>query len=1191
MTAKRTKGSVRPPALGALAAVVILVCAAAPPAAAIGFSPFGPEGRGGTLYGQTFTIGAGGSVFQLDGFLSLPGLDLNGDAPGTSAQLGADPLPAGLGFSFTPTLSADGTDLTLAYSLTNGTGTVLTGARFFVFLDAEIDEPLNTFFNEFATVTGTAAPGQSFEIDEPGFVFGDILTNILAGVLDGTNGVAAGSPDDVSMALGFDLSLDPLAQATIRILLSEDQSLLGTLALTQFDTDPGSPTAITLSGGATSAVPLPATLVLVGTGVAVGAAARRLARRGRAIARSLALAALVVLAGWNAGPARAQDPTPAVIDLTDPEKWGSRTVVLQSQTDPRWAAVPVGYNRDVPMGRCGCLLAVLATVLNQELRGVLPWYPVKPPRGATGLDFNPVYLEAYLHIGPSPEDFRPPRWGYKPLPAGTCGVLPWPFALSNVAQFDGVPTGVNLFFEPGFGADIRRIVDDKLRAGRPTIVVRGTRAGEEGGPGYHAQLIVGWEHDDEGRRYYLALDPRQQTGSRGIRPFTSLEGTYEAWEENIVGIIDVQLRGLGVLDWLFFGDDPSPIAILAIDPEGRRTGFDRTLGSHTGQHPSASYWPLEGWVDAFGALPPGDPARFVAIESPAAGTYRFEVVGTADGPFAVSASTFAADVETGLGTFTGLIARDQVRKFELRFSRSAPSTVAEVQSFTPEARAGQDVSGVTGAPIAFDGRNSRDDDGPIVAYSWDFGDGTTATGAQVAHAYAAPGSYTVTLTVTDAAGATASDILQASVILAQARPVAHVSGPYLGFASPPGIFNPFFVEFRAVGSSDPNGDALGARWDFGDGSPVEVTPPGQLLIARHTYQAPGRYDVTLIVGDGIEDSDPVTTTVEILPWRGAANGRESVSVTPGCGPAGSAISLRVDGLSVIDPRGGWNFADGPLPPVPDRISLGIPGTPDGHVQVRVHPPEGAEQEGAGAFVPWVASMVSRAEFGLSLEWMLPPEVQAAGRHVVEVGEEIRASFDLPCPVPANQPPLAHAGGPYSGVVGTPVSFSGLLSTDADGDVLTYVWHFGDGATGTGVAPQHVYAEEGTYYVTLVVNDGTRDSFATVGLHEAAIVTIGPAPPAPTITDLAARPKDGKIDLTWTCPAGAARYNVYRSTTPGGPHALIRAGHTSTYCAYADLGLANGTRYYYQVRSVDAAGLESLPSNEASATPTALRVRP
>jgi PKD repeat protein len=70
-----------------------------------------------------------------------------------------------------------------------------------------------------------------------------------------------------------------------------------------------------------------------------------------------------------------------------------------------------------------------------------------------------------------------------------------------------------------------------------------------------------------------------------------------------------------------------------------------------------------------------------------------------------------------------------------------------------------------------------------------------------------------------------------------------------------------------------------------------------------------------------------------------------------------------------------------------------------------------------------------------------------------------------------RPPVADAGGPYAGVTGSPVALNGAGSADPDGDALTYAWSFGDGNTGSGVAPIHVYAASGTYTVSLQVIDG------------------------------------------------------------------------------------------------------------------------
>jgi PKD repeat protein len=93
----------------------------------------------------------------------------------------------------------------------------------------------------------------------------------------------------------------------------------------------------------------------------------------------------------------------------------------------------------------------------------------------------------------------------------------------------------------------------------------------------------------------------------------------------------------------------------------------------------------------------------------------------------------------------------------------------------------------------------------------------------------------------------------------------------------------------------------------------------------------------------------------------------------------------------------------------------------------------------------------------------------------------------------NRPPVADAGGPYTAFVGYPLALDGTGSSDPDGDGLTYLWVYGDGATGSGPEPVHTYTDLGVYGVALTVSDGVATDLATttaniVGIFEARAFT-------------------------------------------------------------------------------------------------------
>ncbi len=143
----------------------------------------------------------------------------------TSIDSFGDPIPSSVDTSGFDFISGLGTiDVTLT-----GVG----GHSVDLWVDHEIDESLNSFFNEAGSVVGTAASGQSWEVDEPGFAFGDIFDNLFNSTLDDT---AFGGVDDISMALGWDFTLAAGEQALVRFILS-DTALPTGFHLEHYDQD------------------------------------------------------------------------------------------------------------------------------------------------------------------------------------------------------------------------------------------------------------------------------------------------------------------------------------------------------------------------------------------------------------------------------------------------------------------------------------------------------------------------------------------------------------------------------------------------------------------------------------------------------------------------------------------------------------------------------------------------------------------------------------------------------------------------------------------------------------------------------------------------------------------------------------------------------------------------------------------
>ena len=218
-------------------------------------------------------------------------------------------------------------------------------------------------------------------------------------------------------------------------------------------------------------------------------------------------------------------------------------------------------------------------------------------------------------------------------------------------------------------------------------------------------------------------------------------------------------------------------------------------------------------------------------------------------------------------------------------------------TFTPSAP-------VADSLLSFDASSSTDPDGTIVQYAWNFGDGTSGSDAPLTHAYAAAGTYTVTLTVTDDGGA--SDSVSLGVTVGTAQPGNQ--SPTAAFTfTPSAPVAGSLVSFDASASADPDGTIVQYAWTFGDGS------TGSGATASHTYGTTGTYTVTLTVIDDDGASDSVSLGVTVGTAQ-PGNQPPTAAFTPSALRPAAGTEVSFDASASTDPDGtivqyAWNFGD------------------------------------------------------------------------------------------------------------------------------------------------------------------------------------------------------------------------------------------------------------------------------------------
>ena len=378
--------------------------------------------------------------------------------------------------------------------------------------------------------------------------------------------------------------------------------------------------------------------------------------------------------------------------------------------------------------------------------------------------------------------------------------------------------------------------------------------------------------------------------------------------------------------------------------------------------------------------------------------------------------------------------------------------VSVVDEMPPTVMAMVDASVV--APeqvVTFDGSGSTDNVG-IASYSWDFGDGNSSDMAKVPHTYAAPGTYTAMLTVTDTAGNSAD-----SEMFGVRFPAYEIM-----------VMDPDNVKL------DDKGEGMGAIKATVTGTVTKTATAGLAVTAKIT-DGMGSVSEAKDNGDGT-----YTFTYTASP---KTTGEATVMFMIDDKALGTPVASGM--VSVVDA----------LPP-----TVMARATPSA-----VGPNQPVAFDGSGTMdnVDDADDLTYSWDLGdgtMSTEAMVEHAYDTQGIYtakltVTDTAGNEASSEPIQITVDDTAPTVVSSVTPSVVGLNIPVTFDATGTTDNvdDADTLTYSWDFGDGTEpGTGAKVEHAYDKPGIYNVDLTVTDaaGNMASSETMQIIVGGLVVRG-----------------------------------------------------------------------------------------------------
>lgn len=275
------------------------------------------------------------------------------------------------------------------------------------------------------------------------------------------------------------------------------------------------------------------------------------------------------------------------------------------------------------------------------------------------------------------------------------------------------------------------------------------------------------------------------------------------------------------------------------------------------------------------------------------------------------------------------------------------------------------------------------------------------------------------------------------------------------------------VTVDAGASFDANADPITYKWALTTRPSASAATLSAVTGARPTFVADvaGTYIATLVVNDGKIDSDLAMTTITASAPAPSANAAPAANAGGNqTAPVGATITL--DGTASADRDG-------------DALT---------HLWTVVSKP-------AGSVSTISSSNAAKPLLTLDVAGTYGVTLIVNDKKVDSLPSTVFVTA-LPPPSTANIAPTANAGVDQAVVAGATVNLDGTLSTDLNGDRLTYSWSISAKPVGSGaqltstttVTPQFIADVAGIYEVKLSVNDGKASSLLTDSINVIAMAT-------------------------------------------------------------------------------------------------------